>query len=351
MNKKYFILFLLLIFIFTVFPKDKEKIPGLETMKKYGNKLTPEEIILKIGEILSNMGFSGQIASSAYNESLNEKNENPVFIVEKIEYDENGLAKNIKGHTVIPHTFRDYVIKGGLGTPVYEAAEPNEFGVIFGRKGNIAIRNNVIVRQNPLDESEIYEIYFESEMYDKIMTFGILEKAYELLRTPYLENLIIELEGMLLNSESKKAILESMREFKKKNKRMNDTELMLNFLKANKSYLDIIKNSNKETKKRIKEGEQLLDAIDTACALQAVEIAEIFAEMAEDIASIFTNFSSAAYLIADYVERNVPKNTDMTFEELEEIEKYNNYLLKEYNKNKKKNDKLWKIVKEINKSL
>ena len=138
-----------------------------------------------------------------------------------------------------------------------------------------------------MEDAEIYEIQLGSDTYDKIARASMLFQAYEIIRTPYLENTIIELQGMLLNSKSKDAILEGIRNFKNEHKKMSEAEVIVNFLKVNKTYLNEIKKSNKEARKRIKESREMLDAISNACALQVGIITELFGKMAEDIAYIF----------------------------------------------------------------
>ncbi len=327
-----------------------ENIPGINAVKKYGTKLTPSQIVDRIGEILSGMQLTAGLGSAIFYGIMNEANTEPVFIIESIQFDKNGYATDIKGHVETPKTFREFVEDGGLGMPVYEAVEPNEFGVIFGRKGNIAVRDGVIVRINPLENSEIYEVVFNSDLYDKINRASVLFQAYEAIQTPYLENFIIELEGMILNSASKKEILEGIKEFKKTHNRLNEKELIAAYLQANRSYLAEIKKSNENARKRIKESEKLLETIDNACSLEVTQVTETFLQITEDTAELFLDPFSAPSHIAEYLSANIPKN-DIKYSEFTDIQKYDRYQMNLYNKNKKKNEELLKMVKNLSKDL
>jgi hypothetical protein len=326
-------------------------IPGIKTMKKYGTKMTPEETLVKIGEILNEMGAMGSLPATIYNDSLRQPNTNPVFILESLELNNKGFATQIEGYVTTPSTFKSYVSAGGFGVPIYEAVEPNEFGVIFGRNGNIAVREGVIVKKNPLQDAEIYELQLGSETYDKIMRASVLFQTYEIIRQPYLENVIVEFQGMLLNSASKDAILEGIKKFKSEHKNMSEQEVVANYLKANKTYLDEIKKSNDEARKRIRESRKMMDAISSACSLQVGDITKLFLQIAADIAKIVFNIKEAGYLIPEYVRANIPKNSKMTFAELQEIQNYNRYMMDQYIVNSKKNLALWKTVMDITKDL
>jgi hypothetical protein len=329
---------------------DKSRIPGIATMERHGRKLGPDEILDKIGESMRGVP-GGSIAESAFHNSLRMPNTNPVYVIESIEYNSEGLAINIKGHIEVPSSFREYVAKGGLGVPVYEAVGTNEFGVIFGRPGNIAVREGVVVKLNPLKDADIYDLKIGSETYDKINSASVLYQAYEEVRGPFLRNKIIEFQGILLNSSSKQAILEGIKKFKEENKKMNETELMLNFLAANKSYLKEIEQSTKEAKQRIKNGRELLDAISSASSMQTTGIVLLYAEMAKDIIDIVMDFRNMPSKILEYTHRNIPKNSSLTYDDLGEIRKYGNYQLKRYQNNLEKNQELWKKYIEITKNL
>jgi hypothetical protein len=332
--------------------KPRKNIPGLATMQKHGTKLDPDGILDRIGEAMYSLPGGG-IAYAAFQEAMAAPNDEPVFVISSIEYDRNGLATDIQGSVQVPSTVRSFVALGGLGSPVYEAAEPNEFGVIFGRKGNLAVRDGVVVKVNTLDEAEIYELFLQSETYDKITRASILYQGYAAIRTPYLQNMTLELEGLLLNAASKDAILKGIKDFKKKNRRMSDEEVMINFLKANKSYLAEIKESNREARARIRESRKLLDACSSACALQTVELVEHFAEMAATIAAVTLSLDpiAIASATARYISENVPKNMDITFQDLQQIQNYSKYQMNQYQKNQKKNQKLWKNAMEIQREI
>lgn len=329
---------------------DRNKIPGIATMERFGRLLGPEEVLYKIGESMQGIP-GGNIAQAAYLSSLNEPNNEPVFVIESIEYNSEGLATNIKGHVETPFTFREYVVKGGLGVPVYEAAAQNEFGVIFGRPGNIAVRDGVVVKVNPLNEAYIYDLKIGSETYDKIYTAGILYQAYEAVRTPFLKNKIVEFQGILLNSASKKAIMEEIKKFKEENKNMTEVEVMINFLASNKTYLEEIEKSNRESRERIKKGREMLDAISSGCGLQTTGIVLLFTQMATDIVSLFFDPFNAPNRIMEYTYRNIPKNSSLSYSNLEDVRRYGNYQLRKYQNNLNKNQDLWKKFIQITGSL
>lgn len=333
----------------------KGRIPGIETMRKYGTRLTPETLLDEIAFAMSGI-TGGDIALTIFNEVLNSRNNDPVFVVENIEFDKNGMATLIDGRVETPRTIRGYIAKGGGGIPVYEPVEPNEFGLIFGRKGNIAIRDGVTVLKNSLEEEELYSLKMGSETYDKIMTASLLFQAYEVAQKQYLENMIIELEGMLLNTSSKGAILEGIKKFKEENKKLNDKEIMVNFLLANKSYLDEIKESNKDALKRIRSSGEFVNAIGAGCGLQVTAIVEMFAIMTLETAAITLSLDpfEIANKIAEYVARNVPSNprfSSMTKMDLDNISAYGKYYQKRYETYLQKNRKLLEKVVELQKYI
>ncbi|HOF00467.1 MAG TPA: hypothetical protein PK385_02490 [Spirochaetota bacterium] len=331
----------------------KGVIPGIKTMRKYGTRLTPETLLDEIAYAMSGI-TGGEAALSIYECVLESDNYNPVYVVKNIEFDKNGMATLIEGRVETPRDIRSYIAKGGGGIPVYEPAEPNEFGLIFGRKGNIAVRDGVTVLKNSLKDEEFYSLRLGSEIYDKIMTASLLFQAYEVAQNQYLENMIIELEGMLLNTSSKDALLEGIKQFKKKNKKMNDKEIMVNFLLANKSYLDEIKQSNKEALERIRTGGEFVNAIGAGCALQVVAIVEMFAAMTLETAAITLSLDpfEISKKIAEYVAKNVPsdpKFSSMTKMDLDNISAYGKFYQKRYETYLQKNRKLFDKVVELQK--
>ena len=330
-------------------------IPGIQTMRKYGTRLTPETLLDEIGYAMSGI-TGGEAALAIYDVVLNSDNFDPVYVIENIKFDKNGMATVIEGRVETPQTIKDYIAKGGGGIPVYEPVEPNEFGLIFGRKGNIALREGVTVLKNSLEEEELYSLKLGSEIYDKIMTASLLFQAYEVAQKQYLENMIVELEGMLLNTSSKGAILEGIKNFKKENKKMNDKEIMVNFLLANKSYLDEIKESNKDALKRIRSSGEFVNAIGTGCGLQVVAIVEMFAKMTLETAAITLSLDpfEIANKIAEYVAKNVPsdpKFSKMTKIDLDNISAYGKYYQKRYETYLQKNRKLLEKVVELQKYI
>ncbi|MBN2544274.1 MAG: hypothetical protein JXB50_00665 [Spirochaetes bacterium] len=322
-----------------------ERIPGIETMRKYGRKIDPDAVFDILADTVSKLGGAG-FSYTLFNEILNSSNDEDIYIVESIEYNDKGLATKINGHIEKPSSYREFIIRGGLGSPVYEAVEPNEFGVVFGRSGNIAVRDGVVVRINTLEQEEFYELLMGSEMYDEFSRAALLSQAALVVKTPYLKNYIVELEGIVLNSASKKAILEGIKQFKNdpQNKDKSNEEILINFLAANKSYLEELNESNKNAKIRIKKSRELLDLFESAMAVQSVNIAKIISQIALDTVAIVLDFRNAPYLIAEYVEKNIPKNTGMTYQDLKNIEKYGNYRVK-------KADECFKANKEINRKI
>lgn len=332
--------------------EQEEKIPGLQTMREHGTKLTPGGVLDRMGDAMGRLP-GGAISYNIFQAVLNSPNEEPVFVIDDIEYNEQGLAVRIEGHVEVPPTYRAYVEMGGLGMPVYEAIEPNEFGVIFGRPGDIAVREGVVVKTNPLDEVEIYELFLKSESYDKVTRASILFQGYQAIRAPFLRIMLLELEGMLLNSSSKEVILEDIREFKEENRELNDEELMMAFLEANEGYIEMLNESDAAAKNRIKQARELLNAVSGACALQTVEIVKHFTIMATEIANIALSMNpiTIAVATADYVARNVPKNMELTMADLKNIKKYGEYQNKKYNDNVKANRELWQRTMEITKKI
>jgi len=330
----------------------QERIPGIETMRKYGKKIDPDAVFDILAETINKLSGDG-LSFSIFNEVLNSVNDENLFIIESIEYNDNGLAAKITGHIEKPSTYREYIIRGGLGSPVYEAVEPNEFGVVFGRSGNLAVREGLVVRINTLEQEEFYEILMGSEMYDEFGRAALLSQAALAVKTPYLKNYIIELEGFLLNSASKKAILEGIKAYKNdpQNKGKSNEEVLINFLAANKSYLAELKSSNKEAKNRIKKNRELLDLFESAIAVQSVNIAKIISQIALDTAAIVLDFRNAPYLIADYLKKNIPKNTDMSYQDMKNIEKYGNYRVKKADESFKANKEINKKIAEINREI
>lgn len=347
------LIFMLLFNTIILFSPPKKKgpmVPGIQTMRTFGTKLGPVDVLDKIGETMSEMP-GGSAAYAIYNASMNAPNTEKVYVIESITFNKKGLATDIKGRIETPSTYRDFIAKGGMGVPVYEAKEPNEFGLIFGRSGDLAIRDGVIVKVNPLEEEEIYDIEIGSEIYDKISTASLLFHAYSITRKPFLDNMIIELQGILLNTASKDTLLKAITEFRKKNKKMSETEVMINFLSANKSYLKEIKKSSTEARKRIKESKKMVNSIGSACALQVTSIVTLFADLAADILIMVADPLSAPGLIAEYVIANVPKGSKVKYKNLEDVRKYGNYRLKEYQTDQKKNKELWKNAMEVSKDI
>lgn len=327
--------------------KSDGKIPGLATMQKFGKKLTPVELLGLVGEAMREVAGGG-LAMDIYNAVLHSPNDQEVFIIEEIEFNEQGLATKIEGYVEVPATYIEYVRLGGLGVPVYEAKEPNEFGVIFGRPGDVAMRDGVIVKLNPFEDKDVYHLKLNAETYDKITRASVLYQAFAITRGPYLENMILELQGMLLNSASKDALLEAIKKFKEENPDLTETEVMVNFLKANQTYLDELKDLDKDAKKRIKEGKKLLNAIGSGCALQTISLVEHFTLMAAEIAAITLSAASLDMQpLANYISRNVPKGMGMKLNDLKEVQKYSKYQFEEYKKNSKKNRELWKSAMDL----
>ena len=332
--------------------KDSDNIPGISTMEKFGTRLSPDEILNRIGDSMDNIPGGSAIRSSI-NSRLNERNNKKVYIIESIEFNKQGFAINIKGHIETPSNYREYVAKGGLGIPVYEEVPENEFGLIFGRKGNIALRDGAVVKINPLEYSNIYFIQVGSDLYDKITKASVLYQALEVSRTPFFKNMLIELEGMLLNSGSKKALLEGIKKFKEENKNMSEEEVMINFLAANESYLKEIEKSNDEAKERIKNGKELINNISGACAAQNASISMVFVKMGTDLAQCFLdpNPFNIASRISDYIYSNVPKNSNLKYQNLNDIYKYSQYQQNKYQTNLKKNQDLWQKVMNITRNF
>jgi len=329
--------------------KSEKSAPGLETMRKFGTELNSNQVLNMIGDSMRTL-VGGGAAYSIYNAILSSPNANQVFVVSSIEYNEDGLAVKIDGKIETPATIRDYVLKGGLGSPIYEAVEPNEFGVIFGRKGNVAVRDGVIVKTNPFETAEMYDITINSATYDKIAKASLLFQAFEVARTPYLKNMLVELEGMVLNSASKDVIIQAMIEYKKNNPKATHEMVMVEVL-SQQSFLDEIRKSNSAASERIRKSGELLNAIGAACALKSVEIAEHFARMALDIASLFSNPLQAPGMIANYVTKNVPQGRGMTFTDLDNIQKYGEFQMKRYQANTEKNRVLWEKAFELQTKL
>ena len=246
--------------------------PGLITMKKYGKKLNPYEILHLSGQIMGEMGIFGAVGYNEYINKLNKPNNKRVFIVESIVFNKEGFAEDIKGRIEKPATYMEFVAKGGLGIPVYEANTPNELGVIFGRRANIASRDGVIVRVNPLEHTDLYYIRLGSETYDAIMNASILFQSYEMVRTPYIDNLRVELEGMIMNSDSRELILGEMKKFKEENKDKYTTEndILVAFINSNESYLEMLSESNHDAMERIHESKIFLDMIKNAAEIREV---------------------------------------------------------------------------------
>ncbi len=350
--------------------------PGLSTMKKYGKKLNPYEILHLSGQIMGEMGIFGAVAYNEYINKLNMPNNKRVFIVESIVFNKEGFAQDIKGRIEKPATYMEFVAKGGLGIPVYEANTPNELGVIFGRRANIASRDGVIVRVNPLEYTDLYYIHLGSETYDAIMNASILFQSYEMVRTPYIDNLRVELEGMIMNSDSRELILGEMKKFKEENKDKYDSEndILVAFINSNESYLEMLGASNQVAIERIHESKIFLDMIKNAAETASGRVALIFGEIALDIALITLETAGNAMSrgdssiggmllaaieatsltiqkTAEYVARNIPRNSSITLPDLQNINAYNNYMFNRYIENSKKNSKAEMEANAIFKTL
>lgn len=348
-----FLSIFLLFSCITVDDYNEDKIPYIETIRRIGVKVDGERIFQILSETIVKLSYS-PFAYYSIKDLLNSPNSEKVFIIDYIEYNEKGLATKIEGHIEIPATYREYILKGGLGIPVYEAIQPNEFGVVFGRDGDIAIRDGVVVKENILEKSEFYEFLTGSELYDEFSRLALLSQLGIEIRRAFLKNYIVELEGMLLNSDSKKAIIESMKNFKKKRKNNDrDDTLLLDFIIANKSYLKTIKDSDKRAKDRIKKSRELLNIIEGAITAQSLNITKIFARMTlETLYLIFkADDREASYIINNNIYRNIPKNINLTEYELKAIQKYSEYLNKKTNYNIKINRELDKKISKINREI
>lgn len=332
----------------------EKEIPGLETIKRLGKKIDSIGLFSILFETVKKLSNT-KIDYSELEELLNSQNNEKVFIIEEIEYNEEGLAINIKGHVEMPSTYKEYLIKGGLGIPVYEAIPPNDFGIVFGRKGEIAIRDGIIVKENVLEKEDFYEIQTGSEIYDEINRLALLSKLNIIIRNAFLKNYITELEGMLLNSSSKKAIIESIKKYKRQKRNINKTneDLLLDFLISNKSYLEEIKKSNKEAKERIKKSRELLTFIDNIIAHQSFNIAKIFTQLTFETLYLifFSNQQEALYLINKNIYKNLPKNLNITKRDLNEIRRYSDYITKKTKYFKNINKQLEKKIYLINKEI
>ena len=73
MKRNFFVLCIIIFLIGNLYSK-KSKIPGIAVMRKHGTKLTPTEILDKIGDVLLDMGTVGQVSYLAYSASLKAKN-------------------------------------------------------------------------------------------------------------------------------------------------------------------------------------------------------------------------------------------------------------------------------------
>ncbi|HBD96172.1 MAG: hypothetical protein A2015_07185 [Spirochaetes bacterium GWF1_31_7] len=323
-----------------------DKIPGIVTVTKYGKPIDSSTVLQKISDSLSTF-TNGRIAQNIYNSILDTPTVKSLYVIDTITYNDDGLATEITGKVVTTKTYREYVALGGLGSPVYEAVPPNEFGLIFGRKGNVAIREGLVVKVDTLSKNPIIDVSIGSETYDKVANASVLYQAFEAARTPYLENTLIELEGMLLNSASKDVIIEDLKKFKLENPKLQDAEVMTSFLLANKSYLDLLKKSNEEAKDRIKKGAELVNAIASGCALQTIALVEHFGNMALEITRIALDPLAIPANTARYIARNVPKGKGMTMNDLNEIQRYGKYQMDVYKKNYDKNLNLWKKTMEL----
>lgn len=350
----------------------KEQIPGIDTMKRYGKKLSLSEILLLSGNIMRENGFIASVSSATYYEILYRENQDPVFITENILYDENGYAVEIQGRVETPSRYLDFVEKGGIGIPVYEAREKNEFSTVFGRKADLAIREGVIVRRNPLEKQDIYHLNVGSQTYDVILNSALLFQCYELVREAYLNNLMVELEGMVMNSEAREAILMDMERFRKKRRNLtsDDTAMMIVFMEANEGYLKELSHSNRKALQRLEESKKLLHIMDEACTVASERVSGLFAEIALDIAHLtfqvmsnilygflqggeeaVSGVASSAVLITNkiqkYVWRNAPKMPGVELEDLRNMSDYSNYLYHEYRKYKKRNDALERQAERV----
>lgn len=327
----------------------EDDIPGISTMRKYGTRMDPHHVLDVIGNIMREFS-GGRAAAAIYDAVIDRRYDAEVFIIDSIAYDDNELAVDIQGHVERVSTYREFVAKGGLGIPVYEAKEPNEFGVIFGRQGDVAVRDGVVVRRNPLAHIEIYELEMGSETYDKVVKAPMLFQTYAAIRTPFLKNAIIELQGMLLNSSSREAVLDGIRQYKAEHPDLNEEEVMVGFLEANQSYLNELESSDEEAEQRIKDGHKLVRAIRSACGLQVVELTKHFAVMTADIALIISegnplNIASAAMR---YIARNVPdRHRGFTLTDARNVREYSKYRMEVYQRAKAENEELDKRVQEL----
>lgn len=329
--------------------KSSEKVPGLATMQKFGKKLTASEILNIAGEAMQQSFLTGGGFSYAiFNAVLHSPNDQKVFVVEYIEYNDQGLATLIEGYVETPATYIEFIQLGGLGSPVYEAIEPNEFGVIFGRPGDVAVREGVVVKTNPFEAKDVYYLKLNAETYDKIMLASVLSQAWTIAREPYLQNMIVELQGQLLNSSAKEQVLEAVKKFKEENPELTETEVMVNFLKANKSFMDRLENLDKDSNKRIKNGKKLMNSIAAANVAQSVHIAEHFAFMAAEFVTIAASIVAMdPEPLADYIYRNVPKNSSLKYKDLQQVHKYSKYQFDQYKKIWKSNKELWKNAMDL----
>jgi len=187
--------------------------------------------------------------------------------------------------------------------------------------------------------------------------------------------MLVELEGMILNSASKEVILESIKEFKEehKNEFKTDEELLINFMQANDSFIQELDKSNIAARKRIKDGKELIDLIEDGSDAAMLNCTKVFAEIAAEIAlitlvtaktvteggsdpaeliarSIAASVKAAA-MTAVFVTDHVPKRSNMTFFDLQEVDKYSRYRMMEYDKNLRENRELWKKANYIIRKL
>lgn len=327
----------------------EDDIPGISTMRRYGTRMDPLYVLDVIGNIMREFP-GGNAAAAVYAAVIDRQYDAEVFIIDSIAYDDRGLAVDIQGHVERVFTYREFVAKGGLGIPVYEAKEPNEFGVIFGREGDVAVRDGVVVRRNPLAHIEIYELEMGSETYDKVVKAPMLFQTYEAIRGPFLRNAVIELQGMLLNSSSREAVLDGIRQYKAEHPDLDESEVMVGFLEANQSYLDELESSDDEATQRIKDGHKLVGAIGSACALQVVDLTKHFAVMAADIALIISEgnpFDIAAATVR-YIARNVPdQHRGFTLSDARNVREYSKYRMETYQQAKAENEELDKKIQNL----
>lgn len=341
-----------------------EKISGEDLMAKYGTKLTPLQVFEEIAIVFDEYGMG-----DLYRSTLDKPNNLPVFVLDRpLELDESGYVvdeNNIVGHVEVPPTFREYILKGGLGIPVYK--ESPVLGMAgASAKVDAVFKDGVIVRKDPFQNVSLYILKFNSDVYDKISVASVLYQAAEIVKYSYYKNFLAELNKLFQGSEGKDKIYNELKNFREENRGKYKTEDELEMAFYNDkivqgSYLKIITKGNEQVIARIKLSKEFVEVLNKGCAIQTgdiakmfmimtVEIAEVTALYAQGVAQAMANNSIGAqesYRLAgeklgQYLAKYLPKGgPQLKRKEIEAINKYNKICHENYKKRQENNREMW----------